>query len=71
MVRNICTVYFPEFIVSGKKIGPIILVALTAHHAPDLTSRNGRSWITLALVYRQKDGKIDTAIDKSTQKPVT
>lgn len=69
MVRKICTIYFPEFIVSGKKVGPIILVAPTAHHAPNLTSRIGRSGITLTLGYRQKDRRIDTAIDKFTHIP--
>jgi hypothetical protein len=33
IVRKIFTVYCPEFVVSGKKFGSIILVALTAHHA--------------------------------------
>jgi len=69
MVRTFCTINFLEFIVSGKKVGPIILVALTAHHAPNLTSRNGRSGITLRLGYRQKDGRIYTAIDKFTHIP--
>jgi len=69
MVRKFCTIYFAEFILSGKKVGPIILVALIAHHAPNLTSRNERSGITLTLGYRQKDCRIDTAVDNFTHIP--
>jgi hypothetical protein len=32
-----------EFVVSGKT-GPIILVALAAHHTPTITQCNGTSW---------------------------
>ena len=32
--------YPSEFTVSEKKMGQIILVALTAHHTPNLKSRN-------------------------------
>jgi len=37
---------WPEFKASEKK-DLIILVALTAHHTPTLTSCNGTSWINM------------------------
>jgi len=55
--------------VSGKKVDPIILVAPIAHNSPNLTSRNGGSWITLTLGYRQNDRRIDMTIDKFTHIP--
>jgi hypothetical protein len=36
-----------EFIVCGKKRGPIILVALTAHHTPTFMTYNGTSFVIL------------------------
>jgi len=44
---RICPVYLSEFIVSEKKIDPTILVALTAHYTPNLTSCNGTSYISI------------------------
>jgi hypothetical protein len=41
--------YLYEYIVSEKKAGPIILVALTAHHTPNLMSCNGTSCDILQL----------------------
>ena len=67
---KIRTIYLPEFIVSEKKVGLIIFVALTAHHIPSLTSRNGRSVFTLILIHRQKDERIGTALDTFKQKPL-
>jgi hypothetical protein len=42
-----CPVYLSEFIVSEKNMDPTILVALTTHYTPNLTSCNGISCISL------------------------
>jgi hypothetical protein len=46
---RICPLSLSEFIMSGNKMSPIILVALAAHHSPNLISRNGKSYVSLVL----------------------
>jgi hypothetical protein len=43
---RICVMYQYKFIVS-EKIGPVILIAFTAHHIPTITSCNGTLQINL------------------------
>ena len=40
---------FSEFILSERKMGPIILFALTAHHTPNLVSGDSTLFISLGL----------------------
>jgi hypothetical protein len=41
----ICILDLSELILSGKKMGPNVIVALTAHHTPKVMSRNGSTGI--------------------------
>jgi hypothetical protein len=46
---GICSLCPLEFVVSEKKMGRFIIVALIAHHTPNLISRNGTACTSLGL----------------------
>jgi hypothetical protein len=50
---TIFLVYICEFTMPKKKLGLIILVALTMHHTPNLMSCNSRLHISLGLSANQ------------------
>jgi heterodisulfide reductase subunit B len=48
---TICVTHKCAFVVSEKKKGPIILLALTAHHTWTLTLCNGCPWTVIVRIY--------------------
>jgi hypothetical protein len=48
-VARIYSIYLSEFVVSLKETGLIIIVALAAHHTPNLVRGNGTTCVGLGL----------------------
>ena len=53
---------FPEFIVSGTSLGPIVLVALMAHHTSSLTRINLRLSADHLLLCKLNSGRLNNIV---------